>query len=66
MEFIGTIEKALGKEAEKIMLPMQDGDVQSTFADVDELINKFNYKPETQLKDGISEFVEWYKEYYKK
>lgn len=66
MEFIGTIEKALGKEAEKIMLPMQDGDVQSTFADVDELINKFNYKPETQLKDGISAFVEWYKEYYKK
>lgn len=66
MEFIGTIESALGKEAEKIMLPMQDGDVQSTYANVDELINNFNYKPETKLKDGITKFIKWYKEYHLK
>lgn len=64
MEFIGTIESALEKEAEKIMLPMQDGDVQSTYADVDELINNFNYKPETKLKDGIAAFITWYKNFY--
>jgi UDP-glucuronate 4-epimerase len=64
MEFIGTIESALEKEAEKIMLPMQDGDVQSTYADVDDLINNFNYKPETKLKDGIAAFVTWYKNFY--
>lgn len=66
MEFIGTIEKALEIEAEKIMLPMQDGDVQSTFADVDELINNFSYKPDTKLEDGISEFITWYREYFQK
>lgn len=64
MTFIQTIENALGKEAEKIMMPMQDGDVQSTFADVDELINNFHYKPETKLKDGIAEFIAWYINFY--
>jgi UDP-glucuronate 4-epimerase len=66
MEFIETIEKTIGIKADKIMLPMQDGDVQSTFADVNELIQNFNYKPETLLKDGITEFVNWYKVYYSK
>ena len=65
MGFIETIEKALGKTAEKNMLPMQDGDVQSTFADVSGLIKNFNYKPDTRLEDGIKEFVEWYNEFYK-
>lgn len=46
MEFIETIEKALGKVAQKEMLPMQDGDVVSTFADVGGLIRAFDYKPE--------------------
>lgn len=66
MKFIGTIEKAIGLEAEKIMLPMQDGDVQSTYADVDELINNFNYKPGTNLEDGINQFIKWYREYFQK
>lgn len=65
MGFIETIEKALGKVAEKTMLPMQDGDVQSTFADVSGLINNFNYKPETKLSDGVGEFIKWYREFYK-
>ena len=65
MEFIETIEKALGKVAEKTMLPMQDGDVQSTYADVSGLISNFSYKPDTKLADGIGEFIKWYKEFYK-
>lgn len=64
MQFIETIEKALGKESEKIMLPMQDGDVQSTFADINDLINNFDYQPNTKLENGISKFIEWYKIFY--
>jgi len=64
MEFIETIEKSLDKVAEKNMLPMQDGDVQSTYADVSGLINNFDYKPDTKLEDGIAKFIQWYKEFY--
>jgi len=64
MEFIETIEKAIGKDAKKDFLPMQDGDVESTYADVSGLIKDFDYKPETRLADGIGEFVKWYKEFY--
>jgi len=66
MEFIETIEKALGKKAEKNFMPMQDGDVVSTYADVSGLMNDFGYKPDTELKDGIDEFVKWYREFYSK
>ncbi len=65
MTFIETIENALGKKAEKNFMPMQDGDVVSTYADVSGLIDDFGYKPDTDLKDGIGEFVKWYKEFYK-
>ncbi len=64
MTFIKTIEEALNKKAEKNFLPMQDGDVVSTYADVSGLINEFAYKPETKLVDGIGEFVTWYQEFY--
>jgi UDP-glucuronate 4-epimerase len=66
MEFIETIEKAMGKVATKNFMDMQDGDVVSTYADVKGLINDFSYKPYTKLTDGIGEFVKWYKEFYKK
>jgi UDP-glucuronate 4-epimerase len=66
IEFIETIEKALGKTAEKNMLPIQPGDVESTFADTTGLINDFDYKPHTSLDKGISEFVKWYKTFYQK
>ncbi len=66
MDFISTLEKEIGKEAKKEFLPMQDGDVESTFADVSELIEDFNYKPNTTLDKGIKEFIKWYKEFYKK
>ena len=64
MEFIETIESTLGKVAKKSMLPMQDGDVVSTYADVSGLMNEFQYKPNTKLSNGIDEFVAWYLEFY--
>ena len=65
MTFIETIEDTLGEKAEKNFMPMQDGDVVSTYADVSGLINDFGYKPDTKLTDGIEEFVKWYKNFYK-
>ena len=64
MTFIETLEDALDKKAEKNFMPMQDGDVVSTYADVSGLIKDFGYKPDTELKDGIAEFVQWYREFY--
>jgi len=66
MEFIETIEEALGVTAQKEMLPMQDGDVVSTYADVSALIEEFNYKPDTPLRKGIENFIIWYKNFYSK
>ncbi|HOA80534.1 MAG TPA: NAD-dependent epimerase, partial [Defluviitaleaceae bacterium] len=57
-------EKHLGKEAKKEYLPLQDGDVPMTYADVDDLIDDVGFKPDTSINEGISKFVEWYKEYY--
>jgi len=64
MEFIETIENAVGKKAEKNMMGMQDGDVVATFADIDALIEAVGFKPATPLKDGIQKFVDWYKDYH--
>lgn len=66
MDFIGTLEGALGKKAEKRMLPMQPGDVHATFADVDDLMRAVGFSPNTPIKEGIKRFVEWYREYYGK
>ncbi|MBD3788749.1 MAG: NAD-dependent epimerase [Campylobacterales bacterium] len=65
MEFISTLENVIGEEAQKEFLPMQDGDVVSTYADTSGLIHDFNYKPNTLLQKGIEEFVKWYREFYK-
>ena len=64
LDFIKTLEKAIGKEATKNFMDMQDGDVVSTYADVSDLINDFGYKPDTSLEVGIERFVKWYKEFY--
>ena len=64
MTFIEMIEDALGKKAEKNFMPMQDGDVVSTYADVSGLIDDFGYKPDTELANGIGKFVKWYREFY--
>lgn len=65
MTFIEVIEKALGKTVEKNFLPMQAGDVLSTYADVDDLIKDVGFKPSTTIDQGIHRFVQWYRDYYK-
>ncbi|MFA6085493.1 NAD-dependent epimerase [Mucilaginibacter sp.] len=64
MSFIGEIEKSMGEKAIIDYKGMQPGDVTSTWANVDDLINNFNYKPTTSIKEGIEKFIRWYKEYY--
>lgn len=64
MYFIETIEKAMGKTAAKDFLPMQDGDVLKTFADVSELEQHFDYHPTTSVEEGVVFFVNWFKKYY--
>ncbi|MDF9801109.1 UDP-glucuronate 4-epimerase [Catalinimonas alkaloidigena] len=66
LDFISTLEQALGMEAQKNMMPIQDGDVPATFADVDDLIKDVGFKPATPLIEGIQKFVDWYREYYTK
>lgn len=66
LDFIKEIEKATEKEAEKIMMPMQAGDVYQTFADSENLIKNYDYKPETPIKKGVQEFVNWYRKFYNK
>lgn len=66
MDFIKAIEKETGKVAKKEMLPMQPGDVSTTYADVSKLKKDFDYKPNTSIDFGIKKFVEWYREYYER
>ncbi len=65
MDYINEIEEALGKKAIKEYLPMQPGDVKATSADTSKLENWINFKPNTSIKNGVTEFVKWYKDYYK-
>ncbi|HRD93482.1 MAG TPA: NAD-dependent epimerase [Accumulibacter sp.] len=64
LEFIGAIERALGKTAEKRLLPMQDGDVPATYADTALLDDWLGFAPATPLEEGVNRFVAWYREYY--
>jgi UDP-glucuronate 4-epimerase len=64
LKFIETLEAALGKQADKQMLPMQPGDVQNTYADVSALSNDTGYQPRTDLAEGIEKFVTWYRSFY--
>jgi UDP-glucuronate 4-epimerase len=64
LRFIEIIEEKLGKKAIKNFLPLQDGDVPETYADVNDLIREIDFKPATPIEEGVSNFVEWYKEYY--
>jgi UDP-glucuronate 4-epimerase len=63
MIYIEALEGSLGKKAKKELLPLQPGDVPDTFADVDDLVEQFSYKPSTSVKQGIDNFVVWYKKY---
>ncbi len=62
--FIETIEKSLGKKAEKEMMPIQPGDVEKTWADVSALVRDYGYNPGTSVEYGIGKFIEWYNSYY--
>jgi len=65
LDFIQILEKEIGKEAKKEFLPMQQGDVHETYADIDKLISCINYVPTTTLKIGLQKFIMWYRLFYK-
>jgi len=65
LAFIEMLEKCLGKEAIKNLLPMQPGDVPDTCADISDLVQDLGYRPATSLEDGVRKFVEWYEEFYR-
>jgi len=64
MHFISILEEKLGRKAKKEFLPLQDGDVPATYADIDELMENIGFKPSTTIEEGIERFVNWYMEYY--
>jgi UDP-glucuronate 4-epimerase len=64
LKFIEVIEDKLGKKAIKNFMPLQDGDVPETYADVTDLMKEIDFKPQTPIEEGIGKFIEWYKEYY--
>ena len=64
LDFIDVLEEELGMKAVREYLPMQPGDVYQTYADVDDLMRDFGFKPVTPLREGIRRFAAWYKEYY--
>jgi UDP-glucuronate 4-epimerase len=65
LKFIEVIEQKIGKQAIKKFMPIQDGDVPETYADVDELIRDVDFKPSTPIEVGVGKFVDWYVDYYK-
>jgi UDP-glucuronate 4-epimerase len=65
LRYIEVLEECLGKKAEKNMLPLQAGDVPYTYADTSDLMNDVGYKPDTTVEEGIANFVEWYRDFYK-
>ncbi len=64
LNFIEAIEKKLNKKAIKKMMPLQAGDVTATYADVDQLVEDFNYQPQTSIESGIEQFIDWYRSFY--
>lgn len=64
LDFIKAIEKYTGKPAEKIMMPMQPGDVEKTWADVENFKTDFNYTPHVDINEGVKAYLDWYKNYY--
>lgn len=64
MRFIEVLEEKLGRKARKNFLPIQDGDVPETCADVDDLMRDTGFRPSTSIEEGIGKFVDWYKSFY--
>jgi len=65
LDYIEAIEEALDIKAKKELLPLQPGDVPDTYADVENLIKEFSYKPSMNVKQGVRNFVDWYRVYHK-
>ena len=65
LHFIEVLEKALGKKAEKKLMPLQPGDVPATYADIDDLTRDVGFAPATPIEEGIPRFVKWYREFYR-
>ena len=65
LRYIEVLEDCLGKKAQKNLLPLQPGDVPDTYADVDALVQDVGYKPETPIEQGVANFVNWYRDYYR-
>ena len=65
MDYIQALEKALGKQATLDFLPMQDGDVPATEADVTALESDLGYRPRVKVEEGVQHFVDWYRSYYR-
>jgi UDP-glucuronate 4-epimerase len=65
MDYIEALETSLGVKAEKELLPLQPGDVPDTYADVDDLVEEFGYKPSTSVEQGVENFAQWYRGFYK-
>ena len=65
MDFIDAIEKSLGRRAKKNFLPIQPGDVPTTWADLDDLVRDLDYSPRVEIKEGVESFVKWYLDYFK-
>ena len=65
LHFIEVLEKALGKKAEKKMMPLQPGDVPATYADIEDLTREIGSTPATSIEEGIPRFVKWYREFYR-
>ncbi|HML34169.1 NAD-dependent epimerase [Sporomusa sphaeroides] len=64
MAFIETLEEKIGQKAQKELLPLQDGDVPMTYADIEDLVEDIGFKPNTSISMGVEKFVQWYKSYY--
>lgn len=64
LDYISAIEEALDLKADKELLPLQPGDVPDTYADVNELVKDFNYKPSMEIQTGVENFVNWYRDFY--
>ena len=64
LTFVSIIERAMGKKAYKVFLPMQPGDVPCTYADMDDFARDFGFRPCTPIEEGLKRFVQWYREYY--
>ena len=65
LDFIEAIEENLGIKAKRNLMPMQAGDVEKTWANVDDLIKDYDYRPNTSIKKGVANFISWYKKFYK-